>query len=32
VEIRDALSSFIEHQLGRRLASRKFLDEVGPVL
>jgi DNA repair protein RecO (recombination protein O) len=32
VEIRDALTSFIEHQLGRRLASRKFLDEVGPVL
>jgi DNA repair protein RecO (recombination protein O) len=31
-ELRDALSRFIEHQLGRRLASRKFLDEVGPFL
>jgi DNA repair protein RecO (recombination protein O) len=32
VEIRDALSRFIEHHLGRRLASRKFLDEVAPLL
>jgi DNA repair protein RecO (recombination protein O) len=31
-EIRDALSSFIEHHLGRRLASRKFLDEIAPML
>jgi DNA repair protein RecO (recombination protein O) len=31
-EIRDALSRFIEHHLGRRLASRKFLDEVAPLL
>ena len=32
VELRDALSRFIEHHLGHRLASRKFLDEVGPLL
>jgi DNA repair protein RecO (recombination protein O) len=31
-EARDALARFIEHHLGRRLASRKFLDEVGPLL
>jgi DNA repair protein RecO (recombination protein O) len=31
-EARLALSSFIEHHLGARLSSRKFLDEVGPVL
>lgn len=31
-ELRDALSRFVEHHLGRRLASRKFLDEVGPML
>ena len=32
VEARDALSCFLEHHLGGRLASRKFLDEVGPLL
>jgi len=31
-EIRDALEAFIEHHAGHRLASRKFLDEVGPML
>ncbi len=31
-EARDLLSAFIEHHLGRRLASRRFLDEVGPIL
>ena len=31
-EAREALARFIEHHLGRRLASRKFLDEVGPLL
>lgn len=31
-EAREALTRFIEHLLGRRLASRKFLDEVGPLL
>ncbi len=31
-EARHALSTFIEHQLGRRLRSRAFLDEVGPML
>jgi DNA repair protein RecO (recombination protein O) len=31
-EARDVLSRFIEHHLGKRLASRKFLDEVGPML
>jgi DNA repair protein RecO (recombination protein O) len=31
-EMRDALSRFIEHHLGHRLASRKFLDEVAPLL
>jgi DNA repair protein RecO (recombination protein O) len=31
-EVRDVLSRFIEHHLGKRLASRKFLDEVGPML
>jgi DNA repair protein RecO (recombination protein O) len=31
-EARDVLTSFIEHHLGRRLAARKFLDEVGPAL
>ena len=30
--IQDALSRFIEHHLGDRLARRKFLDEVGPLL
>jgi DNA repair protein RecO (recombination protein O) len=32
LEAREALSRFIEHHLGGRLASRKFLDEVGPML
>ena len=31
-EARDALSRFIEHHVGGRLPSRKFLDEVGPLL
>lgn len=31
-ESREALTAFIEHQLGRRLQSRRFLDEVGPLL
>lgn len=31
-EAREALGRFIEHHLGARLASRKFLDEVGPLL
>ena len=31
-EARDALSRFVEHHLGGRLPSRKFLDEIGPVL
>jgi DNA repair protein RecO (recombination protein O) len=31
-EAREALTRFVEHLLGRRLASRKFLDEVGPLL
>ncbi len=31
-EIKDALSRFIEYHLGHRLASRKFLDEVAPLL
>jgi DNA repair protein RecO (recombination protein O) len=30
--IRDALDAFVEHHAGHRLASRKFLDEVGPML
>ena len=29
---REALTAFIEHHLGRRLAARRFLDEVGPLL
>jgi DNA repair protein RecO (recombination protein O) len=32
VEAREALSRFIEHHLGCRLPSRRFLDEVGPLL
>lgn len=32
VQAREALTRFIEHHLGRRLASRRFLDEVGPAL
>jgi DNA repair protein RecO (recombination protein O) len=31
-EAREALSRFLEHHLGHRLASRRFLDEVGPML
>jgi len=31
-ESREALTRFVEQLLGRRLASRKFLDEVGPLL
>ena len=31
-EARDVLTTFIEHHLGRRLAARRFLDEVGPAL
>jgi DNA repair protein RecO (recombination protein O) len=31
-ESREALTRFVENLLGRRLASRKFLDEVGPLL
>jgi len=31
-ELRDALGAFIGHHLGRTLAARRFLDEVGPVL
>ena len=31
-EAREVLTSFIEHHLGRRLAARKFLDEMGPIL
>lgn len=31
-EVREALTAFIEHHLGRRLAARRFLDEVGPLL
>lgn len=31
-EARLALSAFVEHHLGGRLPSRRFLDEVGPML
>lgn len=31
-EARELLSAFVEHQLGGRLPSRRFLDEVGPML
>jgi DNA repair protein RecO (recombination protein O) len=31
-EARDALAAFLEHHLGRRLAARRFLDEVGSLL
>jgi DNA repair protein RecO (recombination protein O) len=31
-EARDALGAFIEHHLGHRLAARRFLEEVGPLL
>jgi DNA repair protein RecO (recombination protein O) len=32
VEARDALAAYIEHHLGKRLQSRKFLDEIAPML
>jgi DNA repair protein RecO (recombination protein O) len=31
-EVRDLLSRFVEQQVGGKLPSRKFLDEVGPLL
>jgi DNA repair protein RecO (recombination protein O) len=31
-ELRDALTLFLDFHLGRRLAARRFLDEIGPVL
>lgn len=31
-EARDLIGAYIEHQLGRRLKARRFLDELGPVL
>ncbi|ACL65990.1 DNA repair protein RecO [Anaeromyxobacter dehalogenans 2CP-1] len=31
-EAREALTAFLEHHLGRRLAARRFLDEIGPLL
>jgi len=31
-EVRRLLSGFLEHHLGGRLPSRKFLDELGPLL
>jgi DNA repair protein RecO (recombination protein O) len=31
-ELRGALGAFVVHHLGRTLAARRFLDEVGPVL
>jgi len=31
-ELREALGAFLAHHLGRTLASRRFLDEVGPLL
>ena len=31
-EARDALGAFVEHHLGHRLAARRFLDEIGPLL
>ncbi len=31
-ELREALGAFLTHHLGRTLAARRFLDEVGPVL
>jgi DNA repair protein RecO (recombination protein O) len=31
-EARDALGAFLEHHLGHRLAARRFLDEVAPML
>jgi DNA repair protein RecO (recombination protein O) len=32
VEARDLLAAFLEHHLGGRLPSRKFLDDLGPML
>lgn len=31
-EAREALTAFVEFHLGRQLAARRFLDEVGPLL
>jgi DNA repair protein RecO (recombination protein O) len=31
-EVREALTRFVEYQLGRRLQARRFLDEIGPML
>lgn len=31
-EARELMTAYIEHQLGRRLQARRFLDEIGPVL
>lgn len=31
-EVREALTAFVEHHLGRRLRARRFLDELGPML
>jgi len=31
-EARDLLTAYLEHQLGRRLRARGFLDEIGPIL
>jgi DNA repair protein RecO (recombination protein O) len=31
-EARDALGAFLEYHLGHRLAARRFLEEVGPML
>jgi DNA repair protein RecO (recombination protein O) len=31
-EAREALTRFVEYQLGRRLQARRFLDEIGPLL
>jgi DNA repair protein RecO (recombination protein O) len=31
-EARDAVGAFLEHHLGHRLAARRFLEEVGPML
>jgi DNA repair protein RecO (recombination protein O) len=31
-EARDLLTLYLDHQLGRRLQARRFLDEMGPLL
>jgi DNA repair protein RecO (recombination protein O) len=31
-ELREALGAFLAYHLGRTLAARRFLDEIGPVL